>query len=531
MGERIRGFMPWGEWRPDLRYLANDGLRVAEGVVPVYGSYISSPAPTRLTAEVSIAGASSRGLHVDQSSGLGYVGLWSVTGAVGDIFEVTDAGGVTNVSKAVGAYIEADLVTGWQGCNFGQNVIMCAGSGASAAEIVQYRAPGAALFADLITSTFAPRGRFCFSLRNNLFLANCVLPGAYDGLGAGANPVLVAWSRSDVPREFGSFNADPQLIGAGYQELNFDIGNITGAAGGVDFGIIATSNGIVRVDGPPYTFRVLTRNFGTLFPNSVCLAGNDLWYYGPGGLTVIRGSDGAPSIVGSGRFTRSLIDATTEFWNHASNPSGLPILDASIAHDPVSNLLFISYTPLNNSGIPASGILVYNIDEDRASFFYSPTSELSFLRAGRQTTNPWQPGRDIRYMEQFGSGASGNKYYGKFVLGSNSIGSTLQRGYIQFSTKATQRLLRVRPIYHVSDQAAIEQFSVTIDSTNKPYLASAASGPYSSLDSMGWITTPDTVFADFHAPKFVLASGASMHKVVEFEGFEYEVELGAVYAA
>lgn len=521
MGERIRGFMPWGEWRPDLRYLVNSGLRVAEGVVPVYGGYISSPAISRLTAGI-VSSKVELGLHVDPFSGAGYVGVRNVPATNGDIYEVTDAGSTGNVSKAVSAYISADSVSGWQGCNFGTTAIMCAAASPTSMELVQYRPSGAALFADMIASSFVPRSRFCVPFKNNLFLANCHLTAGFDGLSAGANPTLVAWSQSGVITQFGSANAAPELTGAGYQSLEFDLGEITGAAACADFAMIAMNNGFVRVEGPPYTFYVANRGAGTIFPNSLCFAGNDLYYYGPGGLTVIRNGAGSPEVVGLNRFTRSLIDNTTGFWDRAANVGAAPATDVSVCWDATNNIVLLMYAPIGNR---PSAVIAYNVIEDRASYFgFANEAYTRFMKLGRQSGSTWQIGRDIRFIER--DNAAGDIFYAKLAIGNSGVDSILQPGYVQPSTKFSTRFTRIRPIYHVTDQAAIEQVSITIESTNKPYADPNVLGPYTALDGGGWISTHSSTFADLHAPKFTLVANSNMHKVVEFEGFEYEVEIG-----
>lgn len=530
MGERINGFVPFGEYKPDLRYLANDGLLRAENVVPVYGDYLSSPAMERLSA--SIAAALPYGMYVDRSSGKGFVGL-------GDrLYEVLEDGTITDRSRA--AFYGG--LTGqngfWRGCNFGTNVIMT-----DYTEPVQYLTPTAVDFADMITSTFAPRARFCFPLRNNLFLANCILPAAYDGLAIGANPVLVAWSASDLFRQFGSFNVDPQLVGAGYQELNFDIGNITGACAGsdgnTDYGIVMHSDGLVRVDGPPYSFRVIGRNVGGLYPYGICAAGQDVYIWTAAGLARLPGGSGPLEVIGAGKFVRAQTDNSTGFSQHPGATVGLAdsteaAYVVSIAHDPLNNILFVSYSENNN--LYSKALLAYNIGEDRLSWFQirhqagaDPNLAL-FLNSGRHSAaNSWCPGRDVRFLTA--TSLSTDNYYTRFKLGNSFGDQLLQKGYIQLNAKQSTRFLRIRPVYAVTDSAAAEQVSLTIESTNKPYATPVTKGPYTGLDAHGWITTPDTDFFDFHAPVFTIAANTNMHRVVEYQGFEYEAELGPIYAA
>lgn len=528
MGERISGIVPFGEFKPDLRYLANDGLIRATNLIPVYGNYVTSPKLERVSGQINAAQTTSFGLHVDRATGNAYIGAETLAGAR-DLYKVTPAGVVSIVSKVAGAYAASDHTSGWQGASFGQNQIMTHVT-AAGGDPVQVLLPGAALFADMIVSTFQPRGRFVFPLGQNLFLANCYLPAGYDGLSAGANPTLVCWSRSDDITQYGSQNANPEIIGAGYQPLNFDIGEITGAISCGDYGIIGFSDGIARVDGPPYVFRVLSRSTGTIYPNSMCAVGADAYLWSSGGPAKLVGGYGEPQVIGAGRWLRFLLDNATGFSEAPAVFGSSNILDVSMAFDPQNELLFICYSILGNVGLQ---FIVYNIREDRTSTFNLGTS-VRFLRAGQSTVDSgaWSPGRAIRFVEHGGATTGvANEFLSKMVLGQSNSDSILSAGLISFRRGATSRITRIKPLYTVSNQSAIEQISVTIQSTNKPYGALVSHGPYTAVDSQGFIITPTTTMADWHSPTFTITSGSETPKIVEYEAFEYEVEIGGKYGA
>lgn len=531
MGEQ--GFVPFGEWMPDARYLINSGLLTADGVVPVYGSYITAPTTSAInSAAIGSSVALARGLHIDKVTGNAFA--WMDLGGsphTSRIFRCTEAGVVTDY----GGYTVVGAATAWYGtgCNFGNIPIM-----ADLQHPIQYLAVSAVNFADMITSAFKPRAQFVFGLRNNLFVARCQLDAGYDGLPSGNNLTLIAWSASDNIRSFGSFNADPQFIGAGYQALNFDIGDITGAVAGADYAFIAHSNGFSRIDGPPYSFRVVCNSMGTVWPYGMCMAGSDVYVMSQAGLLRFNGGDGRPDVIGTGKFIRSLIDDTTGFSAHPLTSVGTNgPAQVSMAHDPINDIIFIAYCNTGDTTL-ASCILAYNIQEDRASWFdMSDGASVNlaypqFLRSGRNGTSGWCPGRDIRFVMQ--NINKNDNRYARFILGANSgvTSPTLGKGYIQFKTGQTTRITRIRPIYSTTDGvSAIEQIVVNIKSTNKPYALPTTYGPYTSADTHGWISTPSTVFADFHAPQFVCNFDSNLFKLTEFEGFEYEIELGPVYAA
>lgn len=524
MGEIIQ--VPFGEFKPDLRYHSNDGLVKAANVIPVYGNYITAPTSEQIVQIV--ADGSEFGLHVHKATGDGYAAVL-VPGAPSRVhlYQVTEVGVATDRSRAATYQINNDFY----GCSFGPFVVMT-----NYDDEVQFRdGGGVAVFANAITSTFAPRAKYCFPLRDNLFLLNCFLPGAYDTLAAGANPTLAAWSRNGDLRQFGSSNLDPQIVGTDFQPLNFDIGEITGGIAAEDYGIIACSDGLVRVDGPPYSFRVLSSEGGTIHPYGLIRAKGSVYYWGPSGLMRLLGGEGPPEVIGIGKFVRSLIDNSTGFsempWQTDSR--------ISLAYDSVNDLIFAAYRSLTgiNPGW-AQTYLVYNVGEDRASYCGSPVVSagplhhpLHFLRTARQGSigTSWSPGGGIRFLTNTGLPVS----YRKFVLGELSAFNpvTLEKGYIQPKIGATTRFARIRPIYNVTDQAAIEQISVTIGTVKKPYATPTVHGPYTALDTHGWIVTPDTSFGDLHSVKFVVTSNAAMHKIVEYEKFEAEVIVGGDYGA
>lgn len=530
-------FVPFGDFVPDRRYLGNTsgGLLMAREVVPVYGSYIASP-DTPALGQIATS-AAERGLHVHLATGDGYVAV--DVGGVARLYQITEPLGVppviTDRSKA-GAYTQGFE---WYGCSFGSNVVMANGDSP-----VQYRdAGGAAAFANMITSTFAPVGKFPFAFKNNLFLANLTLAAPYDGLAAGANPTVVAWSGSDNIRQFGSFNADPQIIGAGYQPLNFDIGDITGAIGGTDYALVAHSNGFVRIEGPPYTFKVVTDGCGCLYPYSLCRVRDDVYFWGPSGLTRLRGGLGPPETVGIGKFTRSLIDNTTGFSDISWINGGQII---SSAYDALNDIVLTAYrsnleTTTGVSDPHAQTFLWYNVNEDRATVATMPRYDLDdavapahYLRTGRQAGvgSYWTPARDIRFLSNSANTTAGTVSYHYFSLGGIPQSLILHGGYNRLNPETTSRIVRVRPVYTKTDNSVVVGvWSATIESTNMAHSTPATSGPFTTADSHGWITTPTAVMGDFHSVSFNLSPATDVYKIAEFRGYEVEFVSGGKYGA
>lgn len=527
----------FGDFAPDQRYLGNEvtGLLMAREVVPVYGSYITAPdTPNQATV---VANGSERGLHIHLLTGDGYAAVSN--GVNTRLYQITEPPGlpsvVTDRSRAALYNTGAEFF----GCSFGPNVIM-----ANGIDAVQFRdGSGVAAFADMITSTFAPVGQFPFAFKQNLFLANLTLAAPYDTLAAGANPTVVAWSRNDDIRQFGSSNANPEIIGADYQPLNFDIGNITGAIGGTDYAIVACSNGFVRIEGPPYSFKVAADGCGTLDPYSLVRVKNDLYFRGPSGLMMLRGGFGPAETVGAGRFVRSLIDNATGFSAMAWVNGGQII---SAAYDSVNDIVVLAYRSQleTNPGIDdphTQTFLWYNVSEERGSVSTMPrydhndrVSPIHYLRTGKQggVGSTWTPARDIRFLTNSADAAAGAVSYRKFELGYIPQPLILHSGFKRPYKDKVSRVLRVRPLYTLTDNAAVPgTWSVTIESTNKPNAAPTVSGPYTTLDAHGWIVTPDTVFADLHAIKLSVATASDVYKLAEYRAFEVEVASSGAYAA
>lgn len=531
------GLVRFGEFKPDLRYHGNDGLLEAINVMPVYGSYITTPAITRVA---NVGGVASRpgGLHVHRPSNNSYAAMEQAPNA--RLHQVTSAGVVTDVSRVALYTNPTAPASGWRGCSFGPHVIMT-----NYLDPVQIQLNGAGLFVDMITSTFAPQARHCFSFGQNIFLADCFLPGAYDGLAAGANPTLICWSRDGDARQFGSFNSNPEITGSGYAPLNFDIGAIRGVFAGDDYTLIGCSDGFVRLEGPPYTFRVVSRGTGCAYAQGGCFVRGDFYFWSAAGLARLRGGDGSAEILGAGKFSRWLTDNATGFSGYSS--TGLSGAQGTTTHFsvcleycPLTDIIFISYN-LSTESLPGAGIACYNVGEDRLTFTdLYPAGEggnfasIRFMCQGSQgVQNLWGPGRDMFFLENDAITSTTQWHLSRMVAGNGGAPARLTTGYIRPQTGYTTRITRVRPIYTATDTTALEQVRLTIKSANKPYNTASpiVSGPYSTPDSHGWLTCPDTTFADWHLFSFEMQVNAQMHKVVEYEAFEYEYITGPVFAA
>lgn len=538
-------FVPWGELKPDGRLFNNDGLITASGVVPIYGNYIGAQVWVPVGDD---AASEPYGLHIHPvgTTWKAYVGSTKLE-EFDNTFTKTDktrlVGGNYTPSGTGGE-------GGWFGTSFGDAVIMTNYvddpqllTSSSAANFVKLASSGGA------NPGMDPKAKFVFSVRNNMFLANLNLSAGFDTLPSGANPTAVAWSQTDNVRQYGSYNVTPQLIGTGYQSLNYDMGAITGGIGG-EYGLFAMQRGWVRCDGPPYTFRPISIGQGCKFPKSIVRFDDDVYFWGPSGPSVFRGGDGTPEVIGDGKIARTLIDNSTGFSPTYAISSSAAIRHVSAEKDPVNGLIFWSYTSTSASQRVCDVCLVYNVREGRFSFIDNGTIVdmtdgpfhvgMMFLRSRPENINTnWAPGRDIFGIMSYEDGLVVQHYkiaatsYAAAVPPHQRGGSvpTLSRAYQQYDPELTTRILRVRPIYSRSDgSTSAVTATVTVSSKNKPYESPRTATPVTTEDTHAWIPITDSVFADFHQVtiSFDLARG---YAIAEFEGFEVEYTSGGRYSA
>lgn len=538
MADRI--FVPFGELRPDGKLFNNDGLTRAEGVIPLAGNYSVAGLWSDQTGDL---GEVPLGMHVHPTAGNSFRAYY---GTQTKLKEVTPGGGgwtVNDKSRTVGGAYTAVTTSGfygWQGASFGDAIVMT--NGVDDPQLLT--SPATANFVKLAQSGSGnpgmdPLAKFAWPVRNNLFLANLTLAAAFDGLPIGANPTVVAWSQTDNVRQYGSYNATPQLTGTGYQPLSYDLGNIIGGVGG-EYALVALQQGWVRADGPPYTFRVLQRGSACRYPNSIVRFDSDVYFMGPAGPMKLPGGEGPAVPIGLGRVARQVTDAASGFGStYAIYGSARPVY-VSGAADSVTRSIIWAYTSTGASSVPANGnlLLIYSIDDDRFSFiepqiYYPSTLSAAgaqFIGARPDNADPWSWGRDLVAVVNYNNGGLNGYRIGVPITGvaGVTLSTVMERAYQQLSPEATTRIQRVRPILSMADTSKSLTFSVTIRSKNSPYADATTFGPFSTKDPMGWVVTPTTSFADFHQ---ISISTTTESTLLEMEGFEVEYVTGPAYGA
>lgn len=543
MGQTKTIFVPFGELRSDERFFRNDGLTHALNVVPLYGNYISTQFWGFTGSEPS---TEPYGIHAHFGGG----SSWNLyLGAVTTLYEYNPSNWFsTDKTRLVGGAYGAGGAggeAGWQSTSFGDSIIMT-----DYVDDPQYLAsPASANFAKLALSGGAnpgmdPKAKFVYAMGQNLHLANLNLAGIFDGLPAGTNPTVVCWSQSGNERQFGSFNATPELTGSDYQDLAYDLGHIAGAVGSHKFAILFLQKGIVREDGPPFTFKPIVVGASCRYPNSIVMYDQDVYFWGSAGPSVLRGGEGPVIVLGEGRVARTLIDnAVSGFSPTYSISSGIAPRHVNVGLDSVNGLVYWSFT--STSGAAASRVgdlcVIYNTRDDRFSFIdntsvnYSPPEVdkpgIMFLSTGPDLGVNWSPGRDLVGVMRWTDDLLNIHYqiaqpdYGDVPA---TLPMQLTRGYQQFDEDLTTRIIRVRPILFRSNPLALTNITVQVYSKNAP-LDTPISVTGSVMDSHGWIVLPESAYRDFHLIGMTI-DGTALETLVELEGFEVQVLTGGRYS-
>jgi hypothetical protein len=401
---------------------------------------------------------------------------------------------------------------------------------------------------------YDPKAKFAGLIRDNLFLLNCNLSAPYDGLSAGANPYLVAWSQDGNFRQFGSFNANPELIGSGYNLILNDFGHITGFVSAGMYGIVAQERAFVRIDGPPYQFRTIVSGAGTRFPNALRAFDGDVYGWGPAGPFVLRGGEAPIVYLGKGKVVRTLIDNGSSFSTINSIIANIDISHVSLAIDPTNRLLQYCITSRSrlSTGLgtinQAGNLLIwYNLDEDRFSFAETPITDASGAFEGllylcnrpEVADDTWMPGRTCVAVVQLASAPAGEVHrVGIPVYASALVSMTFEKPYIALSPDNTTRVIRVRPIYGERSDDDAEALpsaefvvSVAVSTKNKPN-DPAYTVRHFEQDTHGWVTLPTSAFGDFHAIELTIGDNTqTLSNIMEVSALEVEYQDGPRYAA
>lgn len=556
MGTRV--FIPFGEFLPDRKLFGNEGLLRAYGVCPISGNYISTPRLERLNTG---SGFQYYGLHLHQFFNAGVRETRAYAGEETKLVQLSYEGVPAKVDKSgpsapysflASPPLDSEL---WDFASYGDNIVAT-----NLNDPVQYLDhPTTAAFADLITSTFKPQFRFAVPIRQNLFGFYCFLPATFDGIAAGTHPQLGVWSQNDNIRVFGSENVDPTHIGAGYQQfIGGDLGPITAAIGG-EYGIVFCARGIVRIDGPPYEFRVIAEGDTTLFPYSVFRLGDDVYFWGAAGPSVLMGGEAPVRRLAAGKAQRALLDTVTGFGADFARKASLGAREISGGADPINELLRWAYRPeatatltANSGGNDAYLLFDYALRDERLTVSKCPTVDdpstgeeeevsVQFLRQEPAKEGVlWGPFGSLFGITSMPLGAGlVSSALVRFNLSNTTEGSIpameLRTGFGRLSETNTTRIVAVRPVWSNKEgqAATIEGATeIQVHTKNKSWEDETDSSLHATFNDDGWIGTDTTVVGTYHSItlKFKNTTTA-INEIHEIEGLEIDYVDGPAYGA
>jgi hypothetical protein len=289
------------------------------------------------------------------------------------LYEINRVYDWNEVTRTASDYGQGDEPQSWSFVTWGSDILAT-----NFVDEIQTKGPTASVFSDLISSPgsdeYPVQGRFCAVVNNFLVVAD-INP---DGPGAGGSgtvgssigtPHTVWWSAINDNTKFKLVDINTQ---SDYQLLIDAPGQITGLVGG-EYGLVFKRNAIYRMDYRGgdiiFSFDLLSINEGTSYPHGIVKVGDDVYFWGNGGIRVLR-SGQAVQNVGDGQITRYLFDAQHSPYALAQEDfSDTILVDSQVigAYDPITHSIFWLYRPISSpiGGFPRC--LVYNITEDRTS--------------------------------------------------------------------------------------------------------------------------------------------------------------------
>ena len=431
---------PIGEWLPDQGdFQVQNGLWKVYGAVDAGGAIYGAPGLLRenLTGGTApyypseIYGFHIHNSRTDPNQIYMYVGT-------SDRILRSGADDATTANATAGALSTApDTNSGWQFASFADMIVATQFGDTTAAFSVpmSYASTPTTNFATLNTvtspTTYDPIARYVTTIKNHLLIGGVALQAGLGPFTASTvYPELVMWSATDNDagtdtdrgihrwgdEQFVSYD---QTIGAGWQNLTDGMGPITGLGGNGDIAYIFKPKAIWRMDGPPWTFHPIVQGCGTVYPNSIAFFENDCYFWGPGGPSRLQYGSSQVETLGKGKISKSVTDLTNvdlfEFifsMPELAYPSGLSAqmatgvkinpIDISVISDPKNGLIgWVCGAKITakttNVFLRPSGVLVYDINTQRFSFFQVPdwfSFAKSAPRYGRPPAN-FNGGTDI----------------------------------------------------------------------------------------------------------------------------------------
>jgi len=353
----FRTFIPLTDFVPDEGRLRTSNLIQLEGFVP-YSQHDILPAQGWVSKSLTFAGT---------VYGMGCNALNGPNGYLVYVGYGTDLASIdtTTLAVTVRSGPSAPYTFGAEGAQFlafGKHEVCAPGLTSP----VQIRLADAGNFLDCFTSADKPKAKFVCGIGERAVFANIANTGT-----AGApdpNPDLVWWTKTGDLQTIGN----PATLPADrtdFQALYDDYGGITGLSGSREYALIFKQGVIYRMDfGSPFGFGFspIPNSYGTIYPNSIVRAGEDVFFWGPSGPMVFRQGQVLPLALG--RVGRALTDRT--FLAESTTPTITPsagIRSVVGAFCPVTGVIAWGFPKWLSAATDIDTILLYNVAFDRFS--------------------------------------------------------------------------------------------------------------------------------------------------------------------
>lgn len=273
--------LEFGEWKPDLPPLLNDGLTRCEGVLPNEQGYI----PVNTFVAVTTTAINNRPQGIFTARDPSAVGATYVFVGTNTKLYQADGSIWTDVSGAV--YTTADEER-WNFVQWGNEVIAT-----NFADPIQVKTIGGGAFSALGGSP--PQARYIATVDNFVVIGNLLDTGVY-------LPLRIQWSAYNTNNSW----ATSPTTQAGSLDLVNNGGWIMGIVGG-DYGIIFQEFCITRMSyiGSPlvWQFDTLEQERGAYAPGGIQPIGDNIAYLAQDGFFVFDGRQSIP--IGDGKIDRA----------------------------------------------------------------------------------------------------------------------------------------------------------------------------------------------------------------------------------
>ena len=299
-----------------------------------------------------------------------------------------------------------------------------------------------------------PKARFAATINSFLCLANINTDSYVDGRA------YTFWNSAfGNPQEF--YPADLDKQSSLFQIISRP-GEITGLVGG-EYGIMFKEDSIFRVEyvGLPtvFNFPEITNSQGCPYPRSIVRYKADTYFWGSGGIFVIRNGAQVQEI-GRGKISKYVFDSLFEANSLVADPTTDERQNASYvigAFDPYSGLIFWSYRNDGRDNFRNNGMIVYNPQKDqfttiRPGYDLFTTSVLSIGNRQQQIDSTARSLFFIRNEPRSPSNNNNHLQLERFSESSTMIGvmetNTIPAASFPDVDRGTEiELLSVRPIY------------------------------------------------------------------------------------